>query len=109
LPDGQRVYFAFPTPLFGSMAERTVVPASRCVSLPDALDDFTAAAAAGDVYIVSRSGSTVLLLFWKGNRALSPNERKAASAWLSAEGWFAYASGAIGDADQEVLKLIAEA
>ena len=46
LPDGQRVYFAFPTPPFGSMAERTVVPASLCVSLPDELDDVTAAAAA---------------------------------------------------------------
>jgi len=46
LPDGQRVYFAFPTPPFGSMAERTVVPASLCVSLPHDLDDVTAAAAA---------------------------------------------------------------
>ena len=46
LPDGQRVYFAFPTPPFGSMAERTVVPASLRVSLPDDLDDVTAAAAA---------------------------------------------------------------
>ena len=46
LPDGQRVYFAFPTAPFGSMAERTVVPASLCVSLPDDLDDVTAAAAA---------------------------------------------------------------
>jgi NADPH:quinone reductase-like Zn-dependent oxidoreductase len=45
LPDGRRVYFAFPTPPFGSMAERTVVPASLCVSLPDDLDDVTAAAA----------------------------------------------------------------
>jgi hypothetical protein len=62
----------------------------------------------GDVYIASRSDTTLLLLFWKGNRVLSLNERKAASAWLSAEGWFAYASGIIGDADQEVLKLIAE-
>jgi NADPH:quinone reductase-like Zn-dependent oxidoreductase len=46
LPDGQRVYFAFPTPPFGSMAERTVVPASLWVSLPDDLDEVTAAAAA---------------------------------------------------------------
>jgi hypothetical protein len=62
----------------------------------------------GAVYIVPRSDTTVLELFWNRNRVLSANERKAASAWLSAEGWFAYASGAIGDADQEVLKLIAE-
>ena len=44
-----------------------------------------------------------------GNRVLSANEREAASAWLSAEGWFAYANGVIGDADAEILKLIAEA
>ena len=63
----------------------------------------------GDVYITSRSDTIILELFWKGNRVLSANERKAASAWLSAEGWFAYANGVIGDADQEILKLIAEA
>jgi hypothetical protein len=64
----------------------------------------------GDVYIVaSGSGTGVLELFWTGNRVLSANERKAASAWLRAEGWFAYASGVIVDADQEILKLIAEA
>jgi hypothetical protein len=63
----------------------------------------------GDVYIASTSGTTVLELFWTGRRVLSANERNAALAWLRAEGWFAYACGAIGDADQEVLKLIAEA
>ena len=63
----------------------------------------------GDVYIASRSDAIVLELFWTGNPVLSANERKAALAWLSAEGWFAYATGVIGDADQEVLKLIAEA
>jgi hypothetical protein len=62
----------------------------------------------GDVYIVSRFDTTVLELFWVGNSFPSAHERKAASAWLSAEGWFAYANGVIGDADQEVLKLIAE-
>jgi NADPH:quinone reductase-like Zn-dependent oxidoreductase len=46
LPDGKRVYFAFPAAPFGSMAERTAVPSSMCVSLPDDLDDVTAAAAA---------------------------------------------------------------
>jgi NADPH:quinone reductase-like Zn-dependent oxidoreductase len=46
LPDGRRVHFAFPTPPFGSIAERTVVQTSLCVSLPDDLDDVTAAAAA---------------------------------------------------------------
>ena len=63
----------------------------------------------GDVYIASRSDTTVLELFWNGNRVPSANERKAASAWLSAEGWFAYARGVISDPDQEILKLIAEA
>lgn len=63
----------------------------------------------GDVHIAPRSDTAVLELFWMGNRVLSANERKAAAAWLSAEGWFAYASGVIGDADQEILKLIAEA
>jgi NADPH:quinone reductase-like Zn-dependent oxidoreductase len=46
LKDGQRVYFAFPSAPFGSMAERTVVEASKCVALPDELDDLTAAVAA---------------------------------------------------------------
>jgi hypothetical protein len=59
----------------------------------------------GDVYIAFRADTTVLELFWNGNRVLSAKERKAASAWLCAEGWFAYANGAIGDADQEILKL----
>jgi hypothetical protein len=63
----------------------------------------------GDVYIASRSGTTVLELFWTGHRVPSANERKAAWEWLRAEGWFAYASGVIGDADQEILKLIEEA
>jgi hypothetical protein len=63
----------------------------------------------GDVYIASRSDTTVLELSWNGNRVLSANQRKAALAWLSAEGWFAYANGVIADADQEILKLIAEA
>ena len=46
LDDGRRVYFALPEAPFGSMAERAVIPASQCVSLPDDLDDVTAAAIA---------------------------------------------------------------
>jgi NADPH:quinone reductase-like Zn-dependent oxidoreductase len=42
----QRVYFVLPRAPFGSMAERTVVQASHLVSLPDGLDDATAAAIA---------------------------------------------------------------
>lgn len=46
LEDGRRVYFVLPHAPFGSMSERTAVPSSRCVSLPDDLDDVTAAAIA---------------------------------------------------------------
>lgn len=46
LDDGRRVYFVLPEAPYGSMAELAVVPASRCLPLPDALDDVTAAAIA---------------------------------------------------------------
>ena len=45
-PDGRRVYFAFPRPPFGSMAERVAIASERLVPLPDGLDDATVAAAA---------------------------------------------------------------
>jgi NADPH:quinone reductase-like Zn-dependent oxidoreductase len=44
--DGRRVYFILPRAPFGSMAEKTVVSLKNCVSLPDDLDDVTAAAIA---------------------------------------------------------------
>lgn len=44
LPDGRRVYFAFPRTLFGSMAQTSVVKLSNCVDIPDDVDDVTAAA-----------------------------------------------------------------
>jgi NADPH:quinone reductase-like Zn-dependent oxidoreductase len=44
LPDGRRVYFAFPRKLFGSMAETSVVQLQNCVDIPDDVDDVTAAA-----------------------------------------------------------------
>ncbi len=44
LDDGRRVYFVLPRAPFGSMSEQTVAPLSRCIALPDALDDVTAAA-----------------------------------------------------------------
>lgn len=44
LPDGRRVYFAFPRKLFGSMAETSVVQLANCVDIPDDVDDVTAAA-----------------------------------------------------------------
>jgi hypothetical protein len=62
----------------------------------------------GGVDIASRSETTILELFWLGKSVLSANQCKAALAWLVAEGWFAYADDAIGDADQKVLKLIAK-
>jgi NADPH:quinone reductase-like Zn-dependent oxidoreductase len=46
LDDGRRVYFALPRAPFGSMAEKSVVPAGQCVALPEDLDDVTAAAIA---------------------------------------------------------------
>lgn len=44
--DGSRVYFMLPRAPYGGMAEQTVVPAARCLPLPDGLDDITAAAIA---------------------------------------------------------------
>lgn len=46
LDDGRRVYFVLPRAPYGAMAERTVVPATRCLPVPDGLDDVTAAAIA---------------------------------------------------------------
>jgi NADPH:quinone reductase-like Zn-dependent oxidoreductase len=46
LEDGRRVYFALPSPPFGSLSEKTVIRPSQCVFLPDDLDDVTAAAIA---------------------------------------------------------------
>jgi NADPH:quinone reductase-like Zn-dependent oxidoreductase len=46
LDDGRRVYFLLSRPPYGSMAEKAVAPLSRCVVLPDGLDDVTAAAIA---------------------------------------------------------------
>jgi len=46
LEDGRRVYFVLPKAPFGSMSEKTLVLPSQCISLPDDLDDITAAAIA---------------------------------------------------------------
>jgi len=46
LDDGRRVYFILPKAPYGSMAESAVAPSSQCVTLPDGLDDITAAAIA---------------------------------------------------------------
>jgi NADPH:quinone reductase-like Zn-dependent oxidoreductase len=44
LDDGKRVFFAAPRRPYGSMAERTVVSPSRCLPIPDDIDDVVAAA-----------------------------------------------------------------
>src|SRR6202789_3222283 len=46
LDDGRRVYFVLPKAPFGAMAERVVVAPEQCLTLPDELDDVTAAAIA---------------------------------------------------------------
>jgi NADPH:quinone reductase-like Zn-dependent oxidoreductase len=46
LDDGRRVYFLFPRPPHGGMAERTVVSRSQYVEVPDVVDDITLAAIA---------------------------------------------------------------
>ena len=45
LADERRVYFAFPRPPVGSMAEQVAVKRLYCVPVPEDLDDVTAAAA----------------------------------------------------------------
>lgn len=44
--DGRRVYFVLPETPFGALAEQSLVDEKRCIPLPDALDDITAAALA---------------------------------------------------------------
>lgn len=46
LDNGKRVYFLLPKAPYGSMAEVAVAPPAQCLSLPDELDDVTAAAMA---------------------------------------------------------------
>jgi NADPH:quinone reductase-like Zn-dependent oxidoreductase len=46
LADGRRVYFAFPRPPIGAMAERVAVNSAYVVALPDDIDDVAAAALA---------------------------------------------------------------
>ncbi|MGA9659936.1 MAG: zinc-binding alcohol dehydrogenase family protein [Asticcacaulis sp.] len=46
LKNGRRVYFVLPCTPFGSMAEKTVVNSKQCITLPENLDDVSAAALA---------------------------------------------------------------
>jgi NADPH:quinone reductase-like Zn-dependent oxidoreductase len=67
---GRRVYFALPEAPYGALAEKTLVDSNRCVDIPGALDDATAAALANPgmsawAALVERahlqSGETVLV------------------------------------------------
>ena len=71
LDDGRRVYFTFARKPWGSMSERTVAPLSKCLSLPDNIDDTEAAAIANPGMSAwlsikeragLRQGETVLIL-----------------------------------------------
>jgi NADPH:quinone reductase-like Zn-dependent oxidoreductase len=46
LEDGRRVYFTFARKPWGSLCERTVAPRSKCLPLPNGIDDVQAAAIA---------------------------------------------------------------
>lgn len=68
--EGRRVYFVLPEAPFGALAEFSLVRASHCVEIPDALDDLSAAAIANPgmsawAALVERarlpSGETVLV------------------------------------------------
>jgi len=66
LADGTRVYAAGSRPPYGTMAELTVVPAARCVRLPDEVDDATAAA------LCNPGVAAWIALSWRGR--LRPGE-----------------------------------
>lgn len=66
LADGTRVYVAGSRPPYGTMAELTVVPAARCIRLPDEVDDATAAA------IANPGIAAWIALTWRGR--LQPGE-----------------------------------
>ena len=59
LEDGSRVYFGFARKPWGTMCERTVAPRSKCLRLPDNIDDIQAAAIAnpGHVGMALHQGS----------------------------------------------------
>jgi NADPH:quinone reductase-like Zn-dependent oxidoreductase len=59
LDSGERVFFAAPSPPYGSMAQRTVVHRARCWPVPDNVDDATAAA------VVNPGMSAWLSLAWR--------------------------------------------
>jgi NADPH2:quinone reductase len=71
LQDGRRVYFDFVRKPWGTMAERATAPVSKCIPLPEGLDDLQAAAIANPGMSAwlslkeraeVRAGETVLIL-----------------------------------------------
>ena len=71
LDDGSRVYFGFARKPWGTMCERTVAPRSKCLRLPDNIDDIQAAAIANPGMSAwlsikdragLRTGETILIL-----------------------------------------------
>lgn len=81
LDDGRRVYFVLPRAPFGAMAERTVVPASQCIAVPDGLDDEIAAA------IANPGMSSWAALTWRAN--LKPGETVLINGATGASGQLA--------------------
>jgi len=67
LDDGRRVYFGFSRSPWGTMCERTVAPVSRCLPLPDNIDDEQAAA-------IANPGMSAWLSL-KERAGLKPGER----------------------------------
>ncbi len=67
LDDGTRVFFGGPRRPYGAMAQRTVVPRSRCFPVPEGVDDATAAA------LPNPGVSAWLSLTWRAK--LVPGER----------------------------------
>lgn len=66
LEDGSRVYFGFARKPWGTMCEQTVAPRSKCLPLPDQIDDLQAAA-------IANPGMSAWLSL-KERAALSPGE-----------------------------------
>jgi NADPH:quinone reductase-like Zn-dependent oxidoreductase len=88
LPDGRRVYFDATVAPYGSMAERTVVPADVLVDVPDGVDD-SVAAALGNTGLAA-----YLALAWRCG--LQPGETVLVLG----------ATGAVGTVAVQVAKLL---
>lgn len=128
MPDGRRVYASGPRAPYGFMAERTVVPAERCLAVPEGIPDALAAAlpnaAFASWFALShragiRAGDSVLVLGATGaagqmavpiarhlgaGRIVGAGRNDAALAKLSGLG--ADATVSLRGPDDEVLKAL---